>query len=200
MVKNGEKPIANQVFDCTISGINSVLNSLSPLTINPDTGESEEWELDAIVQNFKSFPNNIASIPGNLSTVYREGTLEQKVEQSVAVVGTVFSIVKGKPSKSMNSGVALAGFNPKTRMLNFIMGAKEAAIPMNVRVPDGFNITKLKSYKQSVFTNGKTFITLDKTSHVGDVWKMFDSQIKVGSTLKKDRMGTFDESLNWIAE
>jgi RHS repeat-associated protein len=46
------------------------------------------------------------------------------------------------------------------------------------------------SMGQLIFTNGKTFIAADVTSHVGGVWKMFD---RSGM-----RIGTFDALLNLI--
>ncbi|WP_412548601.1 toxin C-terminal domain-containing protein [Pseudomonas sp. MWU13-2105] len=47
------------------------------------------------------------------------------------------------------------------------------------------------SHGQSVFYNGKQYITPDIDGHnVSDGWKVFDK--------KGNRLGTYDKNLNWI--
>lgn len=60
----------------------------------------------------------------------------------------------------------------------------------------GFRLERgVKVHGELVFTNGKTFITADNTSHIGGIWK----QAKSIKDLKKDkRMGTYDALLNYL--
>lgn len=60
----------------------------------------------------------------------------------------------------------------------------------------GYRPTNYISRGEKVFTNGKTFITQDTTSHTGGLWKMANSvqELRAGA-----RLGTYDYDLNWIA-
>ncbi len=64
----------------------------------------------------------------------------------------------------------------------------------------GYYKTNYKSHGQAVYYNSKnkTYITLDKDSHNGGVWKMAKSPEDLQS--KKTRMGTYDEDLNRIGD
>lgn len=60
----------------------------------------------------------------------------------------------------------------------------------------GYRPTSFISSGERVFTNGKTFITQDRTAHNGGLWKMANSvqDLRAGA-----RLGTYDYDLNWIA-
>jgi RHS repeat-associated protein len=60
----------------------------------------------------------------------------------------------------------------------------------------GYRPTNYISRGEKVFTNGKTFITQDTTSHSGGLWKMANSvaELRAGT-----RLGTYDYDLNRIA-
>jgi len=60
----------------------------------------------------------------------------------------------------------------------------------------GYRRTNYTSSGQTVFTNGKTYITQDITSHSGGLWKMARTVAELGS--KTTRMGTYDHDLNYI--
>jgi RHS repeat-associated protein len=60
----------------------------------------------------------------------------------------------------------------------------------------GYRWTRFTSSGQRVFTNGKTFISQDITSHSGGLWKMARTVKDLGS--KTTRMGTYDLDLNYI--
>jgi RHS repeat-associated protein len=83
--------------------------------------------------------------------------------------------------------------------IEFIQGKDANAKKMKVDVPDGYKKTKIKSHGQSVFTNGKSWITPDKDGHNGGVWKMYDKEENVGKA-KEFRIGTYDANLNRIGE
>ncbi len=89
---------------------------------------------------------------------------------------------------------------PKNAIITFIKGSKEAAIKVVAEIPKGFKETNLISNKQRVYSDGKRWISPDQSSHVGGVWKMFDKEKNVGSTLKKDRLGTYDANLKRIGD
>lgn len=59
----------------------------------------------------------------------------------------------------------------------------------------GYRATNYFSRGERVFTNGKTFITQDTTSHSGGLWKMANSvkDLRAGT-----RLGTYDYDLNRI--
>jgi hypothetical protein len=68
------------------------------------------------------------------------------------------------------------------------------AADMAARV--GFTRTNFIMRGQTVFTNGKTFIVQDTTSHSGGLWKMARTVEGLGS--KGSRMGTYDYNLEYI--
>ncbi|MGY2262201.1 toxin C-terminal domain-containing protein [Pseudomonas sp. SDO55104_S430] len=68
---------------------------------------------------------------------------------------------------------------------------KEAAADLgyNLRIPP--QKAPFDSHGQSVFYNGKQYITPDVDGHnVSNGWKVFDK--------KGNRLGTYDENLNWV--
>jgi hypothetical protein len=60
----------------------------------------------------------------------------------------------------------------------------------------GYRATSYYSRGERVFTNGKTYIAQDRTSHTGGLWKMANS---VQQLRHRDQLGTYDYKLNWIA-
>lgn len=68
------------------------------------------------------------------------------------------------------------------------------AADMAARV--GYTRTNYISQKQTVFSNGNTYIVQDITGHTGGLWKMGKTVNSLKS--KKTRMGTYDYDLNYI--
>lgn len=62
----------------------------------------------------------------------------------------------------------------------------------------GFTKTNYKSSGQPVFKKGNRYISPDRDSHNGGVWKMADSVKNLGS--RTTRMGTYDKCLNRIGD
>lgn len=62
----------------------------------------------------------------------------------------------------------------------------------------GFKRTRDLSQKQAVFTDGKVYITQDRTSHTGGLWKMARTPEALSS--KRTRMGTYDDNLNRVGD
>lgn len=62
----------------------------------------------------------------------------------------------------------------------------------------GFSKTNFFSEKQPVYKKGNLYITPDRTSHNGGVWKMADSVS--GLKNRSTRMGTYDANLNRIGD
>jgi hypothetical protein len=62
----------------------------------------------------------------------------------------------------------------------------------------GFKKTNYKSSGQPVFKKGNRYISPDRDSHNGGVWKMADSVKNLGS--RTTRMGTYDKCLNRIGD
>ena len=77
-------------------------------------------------------------------------------------------------------------------------GRNESARKVKVTIPEGYKRTKYKSHGQSVYTNGKDFISPDKDGHNGGVWKRAKTLKDLES--RDTRMGTYDEFLNRIAD
>lgn len=63
-------------------------------------------------------------------------------------------------------------------------------------VPKGYRKTRYQSHGQSVYTNGKDFISRDVDKHNGGVWKRAKTVEKLQS--RKTRMGTYDKDLRRI--
>ena len=102
--------------------------------------------------------------------------------------------------KAITGSVLAAKVPVKTTMVSFIKKIGDTGEKITTHLPEGYQLTKLKSSGQKVYSNGKNWITPDITSHKWGIWKMFDKESKVGSTLKQDRLGTFDANLNKIAD
>ncbi|GAA4174190.1 toxin C-terminal domain-containing protein [Gryllotalpicola koreensis] len=59
----------------------------------------------------------------------------------------------------------------------------------------GYAKVRGTSHGQPIYSNGKNFISPDVDSHSGGVWKMASSPDGFG---KAERLGTYDDKLNWI--
>ena len=92
-----------------------------------------------------------------------------------------------------------AGLLDEPTMIDFIQGSRDKATKKITDLPEGYKKTKIKSHGQAVYSNGKYWITPDQDGHNGGVWKMYDSERKVGGG-KGDRMGTYDANLNRIGD
>jgi hypothetical protein len=65
-------------------------------------------------------------------------------------------------------------------------------------IPKGYRKTNFESSGQSVFTNGKDFISPDTDGHNGGIWKKAKSVKALGK--KETRDGTYDKDLNRIGD
>ena len=123
-----------------------------------------------------------------------EGTWGHAVKETLLdalslVPATTFS----KAGMSAAPGL-LAKIPWKTAIISF---TKKGFGKVEVLLPEGYKLTKLKSQGQKVYSDGKNFISPDQTSHKGGIWKMYDNAKKVGG---KDRMGTYNAELKKIAK
>lgn len=114
------------------------------------------------------------------------------------------------PGIVVATGVAAKSEGPLSRMLgnrvrdergSFALGGGASRLT-NTQITDmasrlGFRPTNFKSQRQIVFTDGKSFITQDITSHTGGLWKM--ARTPEALTSRSTRMGTYDYDLNYIA-
>ena len=72
---------------------------------------------------------------------------------------------------------------------------------VTVDIPEGFRKINKRSYNDMpIFTNGKLWISADKTGHKGGIWKVWDKEKLAGSSDPSKRLGTYDANLKRIAE
>lgn len=64
------------------------------------------------------------------------------------------------------------------------------------RIESDIDLQNQSSMGQRIFTNGRTFITQDVTSHTGGLWEMARTIADLAS--KSTRMGTYDYDLNYL--
>ena len=104
-------------------------------------------------------------------------------------------------SKNISEGYErgyLDGSTDNPESITFTQGRNENARKVKVSIPDGYKKTKFKSHGQSVYTNGKDFISPDKDGHNGGIWKRAKTLKDLEN--RETRMGTYDEFLNRIAD
>ncbi len=83
-------------------------------------------------------------------------------------------------------------------VIEFTQGAKELAKRVTAHLPEGFSRVKGLSKGEDIFSNGKVFITPDKTSHIGGMWKAAKKVEDLGS--KTRRLGTYNENFVKIGD
>lgn len=86
-------------------GLDRIAHNLAP--IRP-ADENDPKNMSGAWDNIKQIPSNIVQLPKHMQQVYQEGSNEQKIEETIALVGTVVGATKGKAS-SIN-GLAQASF------------------------------------------------------------------------------------------
>ena len=84
------------------------------------------------------------------------------------------------------------------KSVTFTQGKYNTSRRVTTTIPDGYKKTKYKSHGQSVFSNGKDFISSDKDGHNGGIWKRAKTIKELNS--KQTRMGTYNEDLQWVGE
>lgn len=82
--------------------------------------------------------------------------------------------------------------------ISFIQGQGSKSKTVTTNIPKGYRKVKTRSQGQPIFTNGKNYITPDKTGHNGGVWKMGKTIKDLGK--KETRMGTYDANLKRIGD
>jgi RHS repeat-associated protein len=86
-------------------GLKSVARNVAPIRPadeNDPKNAGEAWN------NLKNLPNNLSKIPSQLKLVYTKGSLDEKIETTVGLVGTAFALSKGKAQGK--PGLTLASF------------------------------------------------------------------------------------------
>lgn len=181
-------------------GLDKMLKNIAP--IRPSTPEENQQVEDdgGAWMHIKKTINSVPDIPKNLYkagesyiNTLKEGTLEEKIESSVEVTGTIIATVKGKKPNITN--MVQAGFNAKTGIVSFINRIKN--IKIEVKLPEGFEKVTLKGSKADVFKRkgANEWITPDLDSHIGGIWKK--ALGKAENLLKKEtREGTFNADLS----
>jgi hypothetical protein len=162
-------------------GMNTFLENIAP--IRPATPEEQQMIEDAggNWEYLKGTPARLVELPSNLSNAFdnyedvmSNGTIEEKIESSAVIAGTVGLILKGKTPGKVLKNTVKAGFNPKTGIVKFIQGTGQAAKNLSIKVPEGFKLFKNKGqdgFKAPVFKKGKEFITPDLDGHKGGIFK-----------------------------
>jgi len=102
----------------------------------------------------------------------------------------------GKAKNGVKSEAASGGSNASRAGGEAVKITTKEATVMAEKL--GFTKTNYESSGEAVFKKGNRYITLDKKSHNGGIWKMADSVKNLGS--KPTRMGTYDKDLKWIGE
>lgn len=104
-------------------GIDKTLKNIAP--IRPATGEeTKQIEEDGgtlkhlvkTLKNIPNIPNQIYEAGSQYVKTLKDGTSEQKLESSTAIIGTIIGLVKGKKPTNL-TGVASATFNFNTKTL-----------------------------------------------------------------------------------
>lgn len=169
------------------------------------SGDYDGWledawsSLETFIQNNSPIVNWIEGIIGR-TLVTGEQLNEQEIIERFEKGNEVFingfiglgTGGRGKLNVKGSNGQLSTQIMGKTLKLTNIQ-ARELAKFLGFK-----EVTGQKVKGELVFTNGKTFITLDNTSHIGGVWK----QAKTIKDLYSDktRMGTYDALLNRIGK
>ncbi len=193
---------AKSKVDAAGRGIDNFIQGIAP--IRPNTQEEMKMVEDAggHWEFFKQTPSRIKKIPENVSKAinqYKEiqefGTVEEKIESNVTLVGTLVSVLKGKTPKGSLLKVAQAGFNPKTGIVSWINKIKN--IKIEIPLPKSFEQVKVTGSKADVFKKKgkKEWITPDLDGHNNGFWKK--AKGKAENLFKKEtREGTYNADLS----
>lgn len=103
--------------------------------------------------------------------------------------------VSGGPNKNNNNNNDDESNKDSSNEKNTFKTTKEAT---EAAEKLGFKKTNYHSQRQPVFKKGNRYITPDRTSHNGGVWKMADSVDNLVD--RTTRMGTYDKYLNRIGD
>jgi RHS repeat-associated protein len=121
--------------------------------------------------------------------------IAQDVLDAVNGVASTVAIAAG----GANAGSAIKGVDWADETGSFSLSGNTRltnaqAVDMAERL--GYRPTNRRVRDQIVFTNGKTYIVQDTTSHSGGLWKMATSVERLSS--KQTRMGTYDYNLDYV--
>ena len=86
----------------------------------------------------------------------------------------------------------------KSSEITFTQGTPGKERKVTVKIPEGYRKTNYKSHGQSVYTNGKNYISPDRDGHNGGIWKMAKDEKLLKR--KETRMGTYDVNLNRVGD
>ena len=129
------------------------------------------------------------------------GGVGATVATAGAEIASASMLLAVNASKNISEGYErgyLDGSTDNPESITFTQGRNENARKVKVSIPDGYKKTKFKSHGQSVYTNGKDFISPDKDGHNGGIWKRAKTLKDLEN--RETRMGTYDEFLNRIAD
>jgi RHS repeat-associated protein len=145
-------------------GLHEVARNLAPIRPaddrDPKTLE-ESWE------RMKSIPSELYNLPGKFKTLYTEGSTTQKIEGTVALVGTLAGSIKGKAPAT---GIAIASFSFKAPII-----ARHLA-----------RAVKISSYTKELNTVADNTVNLLKdvedinkglATRIGDVFKLANERV-----------------------
>ena len=186
-------------------GLGKGAQNAAPIQITSEGNVKKEIhiveDVAGIFKSIKELPGKLSEIPENLHNAgvgyvntINNGSTEDKIESTTAILGTVLAAAKGKGSSSIGN-VAKAGFNAKTGVVTFINRIKE--IKIEVKLPDGFEKVTVQGSKAEVFKmkGKKEWISPDLDSHNGGIWKKASG--KAENLFKKEtRDGSYNADLS----
>ena len=103
------------------------------------------------------------NILGNEIVNKPEGTWGDAIKETALDALSISAITPG--GKAITGSVLAAKVPVKTTMVSFIKKIGDTGEKITTHLPEGYQLTKLKSSGQKVYSNGKNWITPDITSH-----------------------------------
>ncbi len=146
---------AQEVLEGTVKAAGNLIHDLAPIRIATPEEVAEINEaggsVNYVIKTFRELPENIKQIPDQIKEVNESGTLAEKTEANLTLVGTIFSMFRGKTPKTKTAKLAMqASFSlSKAKLLNSIPLAKRFA---DQKLPPYFKTTSLDfSVKGEIF-------------------------------------------------
>ncbi len=133
------------IFNGSKEGLKQLAHDYAPIRPADENDKPTTWE------DIKNIPHDIVSIPSNLMNVYENGSMEEKAQATIGILGIVGSLKSGRVNSSPTMlKVVEAGYNKRTRIVTFIQGTAKK-IRLEIKVPDGFDLVKVDGSKAEVF-------------------------------------------------
>jgi RHS repeat-associated protein len=107
---------SEEVIRGALSGLESLAHDLAPIRPadeNDPKTMAEEWE------NFKKIPENMMKMPAQYKEVFTKGSTEEKAHATVATIGVIGALMKGKPKGKVGLSPVMAGFKMPKLSLAF---------------------------------------------------------------------------------